>query len=88
VGCSLVLSRFLGFSWFFWVPCLGSFGGCLLGVILVSRFCLLGFLLSFCWGFFGSALALLCIILVYVGAPYVFISINFHLSKKKKKWFL
>jgi hypothetical protein len=77
VGCSLVLFRFLGFSWFFWVRCLGSLMGCLLGVILVSRFCLWGFLLSFCSGFFrvsfGSP--------VYVGAPYAFISIKFYLSK-------
>jgi hypothetical protein len=41
-----------GFSWFFWVRCLGSFVGCLLGVISVSRFCLWGFLLGFCSGFF------------------------------------
>jgi hypothetical protein len=53
--------------------------GCLLGVISVSRFCLWGFLLGFCSGFFGSALALLCILPVYVGAPYSFISINFYL---------
>jgi hypothetical protein len=79
VGCSLVLFRFLGFSWFFWVRCLGSFVGCLLGVISVSRFCLWGFLLGFCSGFFGSALALPCILSVYVGVPYAFISIKFYL---------
>jgi hypothetical protein len=34
------------------VRCLGSFVGCLLGVISVSRFCLWGFLLGFCSDFF------------------------------------
>jgi hypothetical protein len=79
VGCSLVLFRFLGFSWFFWLRCLGSFVGCLLSFISVSRFCFWDFLLGFRSGFFGSALALLCILPVYVRVPYAFISIKFYL---------
>lgn len=82
MGCSLVLFQFLGF---FWVRCLGSFVGCLLGVISVSRFCLGVFLLGFCSGFFGSAFALLCILHVYVGAPCAFFSIKFYLLIKKRK---
>jgi uncharacterized membrane protein len=85
VGCSPVLFQFLGFPWFFWVRCLGSFVGCLLGVISVSRFCLGVFLLGFCSGFFRSALALLCILLVYVGTLYAFFSIKFYLLIKKKE---
>lgn len=38
------------------------------------------------WLFFGSAVVLLCILLIYVGAPYAFFSIkSTNLSKKKKK---
>lgn len=77
-------SVFRFFLVFFWVRCLGSFVGCLLGVISVFRFCLGVFLLGFCSGFFGSALALLCILPVYVGAPYAFFSIKFYLLIKKK----
>jgi hypothetical protein len=64
VGCSLVILQFLGFSWFFWVRCLGFFVGCLLGVIQVSRFCRGGFLWVFVQIFSGqlwlSCVYLLC----------------------------
>jgi hypothetical protein len=56
--------------------------GCLLDVFSVFRLSL-GLFLGFCSSFFGSAVALLRILPVYVGAPYAFISINFYLSKKK-----
>jgi hypothetical protein len=61
----------------FFLVFLGALLGFFCGVVFWVLFKFLGFVVgAFCgflFGFFGSALALLCILPVYVGAPYAFL---------------
>jgi len=74
------------FSLVFWVRCLGSFVGCLLGVISVSRFLSWGLFVGFLFGFFrvsfGSPVYTSC---VRRGALcFLFYKILLTYQKKKK----